>query len=148
MLYNQGHLLPYVRKISTSKHSTEGKFCSSSYFGYLVSQKIPREFPRSLQQSPFAVVRSLLSVVLSHVRGRRPFSVSEGTALVVCTWCPFLESKIRERLESRVIIAGCLQNGSRMLPLTWIYLVSCLFCKKRQEERVACVIHFARTQHF
>ena len=44
--------------------------------------------------------------------------------------------------------AGCLQNGSHMLLLTWNYLVSCLFCKKRQEERVACVIHFVRTQHF
>ena len=44
--------------------------------------------------------------------------------------------------------AGCLQNGSHMLLLTWTDLVSCLFCKKGQEERVACVIRFVRSQHF
>ena len=57
-------------------------------------------------------------------------------------------------MATKVIIAlaknaGCLQNGSCMLLLTWTYLVSCLFCKRgKKRERVACAIHFASTQHF
>ena len=31
--------------------------------------------------------------------------------------------------------AGCLQNGSCMLLLTWTYLVSCLFCKRGKKRK-------------
>ena len=56
----------------------------------------------------------------------------------------------RGRLRNRVIVegnviialaknAGCLQNGSCMLLLTWTYLVSCLFCKRgKKRESSMC----------
>ena len=35
--------------------------------------------------------------------------------------------------------AGCLQNGSHLLLLTWTYLVSCLFCKRgKKRESSIC----------
>ena len=42
-----------------------------------------------------------------------------------------------EHIRVRIALAksaGCLQNGSHMLLLTWTYLVSCLFCKRGKKR--------------
>ena len=93
--------------------------------------------------------------------GRNGYSVVTGGNTIKPT-LPLTSIKHRQqviqyrsrmvRYKVRIALAknaGCLQNGSHMLLLTWTYLVSCLFCKGgKKRERVACAIHFASTQHF
>ena len=44
--------------------------------------------------------------------------------------------------------AGCLQNGSQMLLMSWSNLDLGLFVGPKQVKRAVCMVHFANTQQF